>query len=125
MIYRSLMQNMIPMELRILRFKTKRLKILKNQSLLRGVVRKDCLEDVSFYTFYSSLSLVFGGEEEDLDANVKKEQELFEKTLNDIIEFQKSHTKKLSLAEKTALAHLKIKMLEQKEAYMKAQKKAK
>ena len=65
----------------MLQFKNKRLKILKNQSLLRGVVRKDYLEDVSYYTIYSSLSLVFGGEEEDLDQTVKKEREKFDKTL--------------------------------------------
>ena len=65
----------------MLQLKNRRLKILKNQSLLRGVVRKDYLEDVSYYTIYSSLSLVFDGEEEDLDQTVKKEREKFDKTL--------------------------------------------
>ena len=45
---------------------------------------------------------------------------MFEKTLNDLLDFKKTHSRKLSLAEKTALASLKRKCLEQKEELVKA-----
>ena len=78
---------------------------------LREEAHRDCLA-VSHFASYSVFALVFAGEEEDLDDVVRKEFELFEKTLQDMIDFKKTHSKKLSLAEKTALASLKKKYLE-------------